>query len=250
MGRREAYAPGSFCWADVGAADREAAKTFFAELFGWAHEDQTGSRGNVYTFLSKDGAVVAGLREGPPFWLSYVSVEDLDATLAQAREAGAALQDEPYEVAPAGRMAVLDDPQGAAFGLWQAYDFPGAGLVNDVGAMVWQHLATNDVDAAKDWYSGLFGWTWEELEGAPGWWNARGRDGRLAGSVAVLPVGGVPPNWQVSFTVEDAVMACERVEQQGGSVTLPRMDTPVGGIAVVSDPQGAPMGLFDGVPEP
>ena len=169
MGRREAYAPGSFCWADVGAADREAAKTFFAELFGWAHEDQTGSRGNVYTFLSKDGAVVAGLREGPPFWLSYVSVEDLDATLAQAREAGAALQDEPYEVAPAGRMAVLDDPQGAAFGLWQAYDFPGAGLVNDVGAMVWQHLATNDVDAAKDWYSGLFGWTWEELEGAPGW---------------------------------------------------------------------------------
>ena len=236
--------------ADVGAADRDSAKAFFGSLFGWEHEDQTGPQGNVYTFLSKNGAVVAGLREGPPFWLSYVSVEDLDATLAQARESGASTEDEPHDVAPAGRMAVLSDPQGAAFGLWQPADFPGAGLVNEVGTMVWQHLATNDVDAAKDWYSSLFGWTWQELEGAPGWWNARGSDGRLAGSVAVLPVPGVPPNWQVSFTVEDAVAACGRAEEQGGSITMPRMETPVGGIAVVSDPQGAPMGFFDGESEP
>jgi uncharacterized protein len=250
MGRREHYAPGTFCWADLGVADRDGAKAFYGGLFGWEADDQTGPRGNVYTVLSQDGAAVAGLRDGNPLWISYVSVDDADATLERAREAGAAVVEEPRDVGPAGRLAVLSDPQGATFGLWQAGEFHGAGVVNDEGAMVWQQLSTSDVAAAKDWYGELFGWTWEQLDSDGGWENARNRDGGLAAGLTQLPVPGVTPAWEVSFTVADIPAACRRAEELGGTTIMPPTETPVGDVAVVSDPQGAPMSLFEGETDP
>jgi uncharacterized protein len=249
MGRRDRYTPGTFCWADLGVTDLDGAKAFYGGLFGWEAEDQTGPSGNVYTFLRKDDALVAGLRDGTPVWLSYVSVEDLDETLARAREAGASVERE-HDVPPAGRLAAVSDPQGAAFGLWEPRDFAGAGVVNDPGTMVWQQLSTSDVEAARDWYSELFGWTWEDLEGGGGYAFARNRDGWLNAGLMRLPVPGVTPTWEVSFTVRDASATCEKVEGLGGSTLIPRIETPVGGKAVVADPQGAPIGLFDGEIEP
>ena len=248
MGRRERYAPGTFCWADLGVSDRETAKTFYGELFGWEAQDQSGPRGD-YTEFSKDGSAVAGLREGEPLWLSYVSVEDVDATAERAREAGATVESTD-DMSPAGRSATLSDPQGAPFALWQPGEVFGAGLVNDTGTMVWQQLSSSDLPAARDWYSELFGWTWEELEGGGGYANARNSEGWLTGGAMQLPVPGVTPTWQVSFSVEDAAAACGRVEELGGSTIMPRTETPVGGVAVAADPQGAPLGLFDGETEP
>lgn len=248
MGRRERYAPGTFCWADLGVSDRDTAKAFYGELFGWQAEDQSGS-GGLYTFFSKDGALVAGLREGEPLWLSYVSVEDVDATTERAREAGATVEGS-HDALPAGRTATLSDPQGGPFALWEPGNVVGAGLVNDEGTMVWQQLSTSDLPAAKDWYSALFGWTWEELEGGGGYANARNSEGWLTAGAMQLPVPGVTPTWQVSFSVEDAAAACGRAEELGGSTIMPRTETPVGGVAVAADPQGAPLGLFDGETEP
>lgn len=250
MGRRERYTPGTFCWADLGVADRDGAKAFYGELFGWEAEDRPGPSGDVYTFLKKDGAMVAGLREGTPLWLSYVSVENLEETLERARATGATVEREIHDASPAGRLAAVSDPLGAAFGLWEPGDFPGAGLVDDVGTMVWQQLSTSDVGTAKDWYGELFGWTWEQLEGDGGWANARNRDGGLAAGLTQLPVPGVTPAWEVSFTVADVPAACGRAEELGGSTIMPRTETPVGDVAVVSDPQGAPMSLFDGETDP
>jgi uncharacterized protein len=250
MGSRERYTPGTFCWADLGVTDRDGAKAFYGELFGWEAEDQTGPRGNVYTFLRQDGAAVTALRDGEPVWISYVSVEDVDATLERAREAGASVVAEPRDVGPAGRSAVLSDPEGATFGLWQAGDFVGAGVVNDEGSMVWQQLSTSNVPAAKDWYGQLLGWTWEELEGSGGYELARTPDGRLNGGLAQLPVPGVTPTWEVCFTVADVAAACERAEELGGATIMPRMTSPVGDFAQVSDPQGAPLSFFAGDTDP
>jgi uncharacterized protein len=250
MGERERYTPGTFCWADLGTANQEAAARFYGGLFGWEPETRSNPTGGVYTLMRLDGKAVAGLRDGPAAWLSYVSVEDVDASVARVRELGGIVVDGPVAIGAAGRLALVQDPQGAMFALWQPGDHVGAALVNEVGAMVWQHLSTPDVAAARDWYARLFEWTWEELEGGGGWWNARNRDGWLTGSVSGLPAEGVPPNWQVSFRVEDAAAACARAEELGGATTLPRTETPVGGIAVVRDPEGAPFGFFDGVNEP
>ncbi len=250
MGERERYTPGTFCWADVGTGDQEASARFYGALFGWVPESLSNPAGGVYTMMRLDGKEVAGLRGGPAGWLSYVSVEDVDAGVARVRELGGIDVDGPVDVGTAGRMALVQDHQGALFALWQPGEHVGAALVNEVGAMVWQHLSTADIAAARDWYAELFEWSWEELEGGGGWWNARNRDGWLTGSAGDLPAEGVPSNWQVTFRVEDVVASCARVEELGGATILPRTETPVGGIAVVRDPDGAPFAFFDGENEP
>jgi uncharacterized protein len=255
MAERDSYTPGAFCWADVGSPDPEAAQEFYGSLFGWTAEVTPGG----YWMLTLRGRNVAGmfaLPEGwPPGWVSYVSVESADDTAARARELGAAVTIEPREVGPpeaqVGLMALLADPEGAAFALWQPGRHVGAGLVNEVGTMAWNQLATPDTDAARSFYAELFGWSYEQMEGGePPYWNIRNTDGRLNGGLTGLPAEGVTPHWQVTFTVEDVPAAVGRTEELGGSVLQPPTPTRIGNIAVVQDPAGAAFGYFDGEPEP
>lgn len=255
MGERTRYTPGTFCWADLLVADPDAAQSFFHALFGW-HAESTPS-GDHWMF-TLGGKNVAGLEAAvgrPAAWLSYVSVEDADAAARRAREAGAAMAAEPHDVGRpemnVGRRGVLDDPQGAAFGLWQPGVHIGATLVNSAGAMVWNQLETTDVEAAQHFYADLFGWTWEPLQGsAVPYARARNRGRRLTAGVMPLPAEDMAPRWQPSFTVADAAAACARVHELGGHVLVGPTDTPMGRIAVVADPQGARFGFFDGEPEP
>ena len=93
MGKREHYKPGTFCWVDLQTTDREGAKAFYGELFGWEAEDMPAGDAGTYTMLRLDGDEVCGLYEmeaarseqgTPPHWFSYVSVEDADATASRA----------------------------------------------------------------------------------------------------------------------------------------------------------------------
>jgi uncharacterized protein len=252
MGKRTSYAPGTFCWADLGAADPEAAAAFYGALFGWQTE-----RGpeEIYSMLTLDGRNVAGLYrppddQPPPGWLSYSSVQDADATAARARELGGKVLLEPHDVG-VGRGAFLEDPQGAVFGVWQPGSLIGASLVNDPGAMVWNQLATGDVEAAQRFYGDLFGWSYEPLEGSPDpYWEIRNAEGWLNGGVMGVPAEGVPPHWLVTFTVADADAGAALVSERGGTVTVPPTAVPTGRFAEMADPHGAAFGLFEGENDP
>jgi uncharacterized protein len=252
MAERTGYTPGTFCWADLGAADPPKAATFYGGLFGWEAETVPGGG---YTMLALRGQHVAGLYrppddQPPPGWLSYVSVRDADATAAKARELGGSVLLEPHDVGM-GRGAFLQDPQGALFGVWQPGTHIGASLVNDPGAMVWNQLATGDVEAAQRFYSDLFDWTYEPLEGSSEpYLNIRNSEGWLNGGVMSLPDDNVPPHWLVMFTAEDADAAAARVREGGGTVTLAPSPVPVGRFAIMTDPQGASFGLFEGENDP
>jgi predicted enzyme related to lactoylglutathione lyase len=253
VGERTVYTPGTFCFADLGTNERERAAAFYGELFGWS----AGPLDAGYTMFRLRDHPVAGMFEAPdgytPSWLNYISVEDADAVAAAARERGATVLLEPREVSDqdVGRAAVIRDPQGAVFALWEPGWHRGAGVVNEVGAMVWNQLATSDVDAALDFYGPLFGWTTEPFEDGEGdYWNVRNRDGWENGGMMALPAEGVAPHWQVSFTVEDAGAAVARAEELGGGVILAPTQTAVGDIAVVHDPAGAAFGLFAGRTDP
>ena len=119
MGERTEHAPGTFSWAELATTDTAGAKTFYTSLFGWEAEDQPiPGGGGEYTFLKKDGLEAAALHghlpDGtPPNWTSYVTVEDADAAAEKARELGATPLAGPFDVGQAGRMAVIQDPQGA-----------------------------------------------------------------------------------------------------------------------------------------
>src|SRR5438067_6959681 len=164
MGERTQYAPGTFCWADVATTDQEGAKAFYGALFGWEIEDLPAGDGVSYSMARIDGKPVAAIspqpeqqREAgvPPMWNSYVSVESADAAADRAKELGATVHAPPFDVMQAGRMAVIQDPQGAFFMVWQAGQNFGAELVNVPGALCWNELASPDLDASAAFYSGL-----------------------------------------------------------------------------------------------
>jgi predicted enzyme related to lactoylglutathione lyase len=163
MGERTSYPPGTFSWADLGTTDTEAAKAFYTQLFGWEAEDAAVTDAGPYTMLRLGGLEVCALYErnataGPPAWLAYVTVRDVDESARRAQALGATLAQEPIDVVDAGRMAVVQDPTGAFLALWQPRSQIGARLVNDPGAMCLNQLNTTDPDAAQRFYTMLFGW--------------------------------------------------------------------------------------------
>ena len=89
----------------------------------------------------------------------YVTVADVDEAAKRAEALGAKVLAPPFEVMDAGRMAVLQDPTGAVFQVWQATKHIGAKILNEPGALCWSELTTRDTKAAESFYTKLFGWT-------------------------------------------------------------------------------------------
>lgn len=259
MGERTRYTPGTFCWTDLTTTDQEAAKAFYGGLFGWEAEDMPVGDGVYYSMQRVDGKDVAAIspqqqqqRDAgvPPLWNSYISVENADAVADRARELGATVHAPPFDVMEAGRMAVIQDPQGAHFLLWQANRHIGAALVNTPGALSWNELASPDLDASKEFYSSLFGWTVEPFEGSPQPYLTIKNGEANNGGIRELDSPGPPPHWLVYFAIDDIDQSLAKVEQLGGVKHAGPMDIGIAKIAVVADPQGAIFALYAGQLEP
>jgi predicted enzyme related to lactoylglutathione lyase len=260
VGERTGYAPGTFCWVDLATPDPDGAKRFYGELLGWEAEDTPAGDVDTYTMLRVDGKYVCALyeqpreqrRQVPPSWMSYVSVEGVGASAARARELGGTVVQEPVDVMEAGRMALVQDPQGAVFALWEARDHFGAALVNDPGALTLNQLNAADVDAAREFYTGLFGWRIEPAseEGGAGYLGIHNGENLNGGMMALPPGAGAPPHWLVYFTTEDMDVANGLIGELGGRVLVEPTEVPAGRFLVAQDPQGAAFALFEGEVDP
>lgn len=254
MGERERYDAGTFCWTDLGTTDGPAARGFYTSLFGWDAEDLPAGEDGAYTMFRIGGRDVAALYEMgadererlAPHWSSYVSVDDAGAVVARARELGAAVVGEPFAVLDSGHMAVLRDPAGAHVHLWQPGRHVGAGRVNETGCMVWNELATPDVEASIAFYRDLLGWA-AEVD-ATGYATVR-VGGRINGGIRPLQEGEAP-GWLVYFSTGSCDDATDEVRKAGGTVVAGPVDATVGRIAVVRDPQGAALALYEGDVDP
>jgi predicted enzyme related to lactoylglutathione lyase len=255
MGERTAYTPGTFCWSELTTSDQEAAKAFYGGLFGWqANDTPVGDAGAYYSMQLVDGKPVAAIMQQPeqqrdagvpPLWNSYVSVDSADAVAKRAEELGATVHAPPFDVMTVGRMAVIQDPQGAYFMPWEPRDHIGASLVNVPGALVWNELQSPDVDASATFYGDLFGWKLEESTGTQErYLMIKNGDAYNGGIRELMPPS--PPNWLVYFGVEDVEQALAKVDELGGSAIAGPIDIQVAKIAVVADPQGAVFALYAG----
>jgi uncharacterized protein len=254
MGERTQHAPGTFSWTDLATTDQDAAKRFYAGVFGWDAQDLPVDENTVYSMQLMGGKAVAAIspqpqqqREAgaPPAWNSYVTVESADAAVDKATELGGSAHAPAFDVMDAGRMAVLQDPTGAFFMVWEPKQTIGAGLVNAPGALSWNELATPDLDAAQAFYGGLFGWTFNAFEGTGmPYFVVQNRDRGNGGMRAPQP--GEPPYWLVYFGTDDADASLAKVEELGGARLTDAMDLPMGRIAVARDPQGAVFALYSG----
>ena len=262
------YPHGLFSWADLSAPDPGAAKEFYEALFGWSGEDQTDPDGNyIYTLLKVDGKNVAGLgpqpemMQGmPPVWNSYINVRSVDETLAAATGSGATPLVPAMDVMDSGRMAFLQDPGGAVFGLWEPGTHRGADLLLGPGTMAWNELATRDPDGAVDFYGKVFPWSFNKMpaEQSPAdYWTIHmetkvdgdgDMDDDFNGGMIRMDENWpdqVPPHWMVYFRVKDTDAAVAKVKELGGTVVVEPFDTAAGKIAVIHDPQGGAFSIID-----
>lgn len=239
MGARDSYPVGTFCWVDLVTSDAAAAKSFYGDLLGW--EMPAGERYAHSVLRGRDVAGVYQMGGVEPHWTSYVAVEDADAMAARAADLGGSVVEPPFDVGEDGRRAVLGDPVGARFALWQPGDHPGAGLVNDVGCWCASQLEAPDPSAAIPFYRELFGWQVESTED-DSYWSIRHAGGDNGGMLAEPG----SPAWLVYFHVADAEAAAAVAAQ----VLVPPTTMAIGRVAVVADPQGAAFGIFEGDTDP
>jgi predicted enzyme related to lactoylglutathione lyase len=259
MGERTQYAPGTFSWTDLTTTDQEAAKTFYTGLFGWEIEDLPVGETVYYSMARVDGKRVAAispqpqmLRDAgaPPTWNSYVTVESADATAERAKGLGANEMSPPFDVMEAGRMAVLQDPQGAFFMAWEPKDTIGAELVNVPGALCWNELQSPDLEASTAFYSALFDWTIAPFEASPEPYLVIMNGERSNGGIREVTPPGTPPHWLVYFGTEDIDAGLAKVEELGGTKIAGPIDIQIAKIGIVQDPQGAVFALYAGDLEP
>jgi predicted enzyme related to lactoylglutathione lyase len=224
-----------------------------------------------------DVAAVGSQPEGAPptaVWNTYVWVESADEAAAKVLEAGGRVLTDPFDVMDAGRMAVLTDPEGAAFCVWQAKQHKGARIVNEPGSLNFNGLDVRDADGAKSFYRSVFGWETLSLGGGAEMWRLpgygefleQGDPGlgkRMAESgapegfedvVATLnPIAAdqpdVPAHWSVTFAVDDADATADRAAELGGQVVVAPFDAPWVRMTVITDPQGATFTASKFVPE-
>lgn len=248
---------GTPCWVDYGAADLAAAKEFYTALLGWEYTESSEEYGG-YTNAMRDGRMTAGLGpqmspDDPPRWTTYFATDDSEAAVGRIREAGGTVVVEPMDVAPFGRMTIALDPQGNPFGLWQAAEHTGVQLFNEPGALTWNEAMVDDPAAAREFYTAVFGFSFEELPPEAG--GDEDMD-YTTFSTGENPLGGLgasdpsmPKGWLTCFSVASTDDAVATVEAKGGKVTTPSMDTPFGRFAIVADPWGAPFEVMGPVAE-
>ncbi|MGW3283567.1 VOC family protein [Streptomyces sp. NPDC001002] len=235
--RASAYGEGVPCWVDAQLPDVEAGKRFYGGLFGWTFEAAYG--GSVWA--SQDGEPVAALAHKtdgrmPTVWTVYFATPDAEALADRVWAAGGQVVTAPLPVAELGTTALVTDPEGAVFGLWEPAGHPGFGRRHEPGTFAWAELYARDTEAANDFYGGLFH---DALFGP----DAKPDFGRAAVS-DVFPAE-MPPHFLVHFAVEDCAAVIEVVRRLGGRVQAPPFETSYGKVAVVTDNQGASFALLE-----
>jgi uncharacterized protein len=146
----------------------------------------------------------------------------------------------PGDVGSLGRMFLATDPTGAAFGVWQAGEHLGAGIVNQPGGLTWEDLRSSDPSAARTFYRAVFGYHTAPLAAAgPDYHTfSLDDDAPLGGMGGKMGQDGGESHWLVYFAVADADAAVAAAVAAGGSVTIPAFDTPYGRMAGLTDPAG------------
>jgi predicted enzyme related to lactoylglutathione lyase len=239
------FAPGMPCWADISVPDVDAARDFYIAVAGWNVPPGNPDFGG-YTIAAFNEQAVAGIGpimgEGPTAWTLYFASSDADATQEAIVAAGGTVILPAGDVGEFGRMLIAADPSGAVFGVWQAGQMDGFGAPGTTGSFAWCDLRSTDPDAARTFYSAVFGFTYTPLEMAgPAYATfSLGSDGPpMGGTGDMMGNEGLPSHWLVYFAVADSDASAAAARANGGTVMADPFDTPFGRMAPMADPFGA-----------
>ncbi len=257
MPKVTAHLPGTFCWPELYTSDQNGSKKFLTQLFDWGIRDIPMGPEAVYTVFTLHGADVAACygeipdmyeENLPSHWMSYVYVANADDAASKAKNAGGSILKPPFDVPNVGRMAVIRDPVGAVFCVWQDKGKPGIGLSREPGTLQWTELLASDTEKAAAFYEETFGWKRT-------YWPSPDNPAYHMFMLGDVPAGGMTPitpemnvkrsSWGIYFNVADCDAAVALAKKLGGRVTMPPESVPdVGRFAILADPAGAHFGVM------
>jgi predicted enzyme related to lactoylglutathione lyase len=249
---------GAFSWVELATTDPAAAVAFYRDLFGWdvvQHDMGPDGVYTIFTMRGRDVAAAAGQhpqerdRRIPPHWKLYVNVNDADAAAKRAASLGGVVEAPPFDVMNHGRMAVIQDPTGAVFQLWQPKEHIGVGITAEPGALCWSELTTRDPRAAEQFYTAMFEWTVKHGgAGTPGEYREFSVADQPGGGIMETPKEmppDIPSYWMPYFQVATAEAAVATATAKGGRLMIGPAPIPgTGQFAILTDPQGAMFAVF------
>jgi predicted enzyme related to lactoylglutathione lyase len=255
MPKIDTHAPGTFCWVELGTTDQNAAKQFYTSLFGWTANDFPMGPNEAYTMFQLGGGEAGAAytmraeerAAAPPHWNLYVAVKSADDAAKRAGELGGKILAGPFDVMAFGRMAVIMDPTGAVFCVWEPKQHIGTTVAHENGTLCWADLNTSDPARAQKFYEGLFGWKFSPGQNdTSGYLHIQNGEEFIGGMPsASQQMPGVPPHWMLYFLVGDCDASTAKAKQLGAREYMAPMTMEnVGRFSIVADPQGASFSLF------
>jgi predicted enzyme related to lactoylglutathione lyase len=265
MANIDQHKPGSFCWIELSTTDQNAAKKFYSSLFGWAVKDEPMGPDSVYTMFqlgARDAGAACTLWPEqraagvPPHWMLYIAVENADASASHAAKAGGTVLKPAFDVMDVGRMAVLQDPTGATFCIWQANKSKGIQIAGEPGTLCWADLNTPDPARARQFYADVFGWKYtEDTHSDPpsGYLHIQNGDEFIGGIPPVRPESShsahIPAHWMSYFLVAECDASAAKAKELGARFCLEPMTMEgIGRMSILTDPQGAAFAMFQPLP--
>ncbi len=242
-----AHPPGAPCWFELSTSDQNAAKKFYAEVFGWSIDDHDMGPEGVYTIFQVAGSDVAAActLQDPamrPAWMIFFHAPDVDASAAKAKQLGGTVVAGPFDAGEYGRMAVLRDPEGVHFALWQPKAHIGSQRINETNCIGWSELLSADVRKAERFYSELLGLYTKSHTGGDTPYIEFGAGGTHMGGFLQKERGmeAIPPHWSFYIVVDDCDRVTQRTQELGGRLLYGPFDPPgLGRVAILLDAQGA-----------
>lgn len=243
--RETPWPAGTPCWIDINVPDVAASARYYGDLLGWKARD-LGDESGGFVIATKRAAAAAAIgpsmQPGAVAWTLYFASDDVERTAADIVEAGGTILLESGDAGPAGRLCFATEPSGAMFGVWQAGDHIGAGIMGEPGALAWTDLRSADPDRSRAFFHAVFGYEYQPIAMAgPDYstFTVPGSDQPSGGIGGMMGNEGVPPHWLIYLGVESVDAAVTTTEANGGTVLAQPFESPYGRMAALTDADGA-----------
>ena len=249
----EAIAQGTPSWWELATRDVEAATKFYSALCGWTTEAWPMGSGGTYHMFKKGEVSFGGMidanmpqMEGvPAHWMTYIHVDDVDASAAKTTELGGQIMVPPMDIPEVGGMSVVSDPTGAAFTLFSSNTpYPIAPVI------VWNELMTKDQAKATSFYTKLFGYDTDDMPiGGDGIYKILKVGEKGVGGIfnmAGPEFEHVPSHWMPYIGTDNVDAMAEKTKTLGGQIIHGPADIPnnMGRFVVIKDPTGAVISFY------
>lgn len=244
---------GRFVWFEYVATQTAKAQGFFGELFNWGTAKAPLPTGE-YQMIALGGdskQTIGGYlptpQGAPPaaHWLAHLQVADIAAAVARVTAHGGAIAAAPRKYGEVGTMAVVKDPLGGVFALWQPAQVMGTGDWKGVpGAFCWAELVTAQPTQSLAFYAAVGGFATSTLPGNAAY-HLLSFDGKTRAGAMEPPMPGIPQHWMPYVQVADRAATIAKAKKLGADIKLERGAAPgVGEFGVFVDPFGASLGVL------